>query len=287
MTFTMNKEFWSNALGYLSIFCWIVVLTPQLLQNYKRKSGNGLSWNFLIIWLLGDIFNLLGAGMQGLMFTMLLLAGWFIVSDVLLILQVFYYRKQPRCSSSVGKPCETSLLLPSAVHPSFEEEKHTSSNPPSFVLLTLFSLGALALLFFFTYAVWGHRSESSLGATIFAFQGGGLNHTDTHLFVIAQILGWVSTVLYIASRIPQILKNARERSCEGLSALMFLFMVLGDLTYCLSILLFSTEARYLALNLPWIAGSLGTLVFDFVILAQLYHFRHPISHTRLDPKSLC
>ncbi len=34
----------------------------------------------------------------------------------------------------------------------------------------------------------------------------------------AQILGYASAVAYLGARIPQIIKNARERSCEGMDA---------------------------------------------------------------------
>lgn len=47
----------------------------------------------------------------------------------------------------------------------------------------------------------------------------------------AEILGYASAVLYLGARIPQILKNWREQSCEGLSLLFFLLSLLGNLTY--------------------------------------------------------
>jgi uncharacterized protein with PQ loop repeat len=33
---------------------------PQLFANYKAKSADGLSMAFLIVWLLGDVTNLIG-----------------------------------------------------------------------------------------------------------------------------------------------------------------------------------------------------------------------------------
>lgn len=32
----------------------------------------------------------------------------------------------------------------------------------------------------------------------------------------AKVLGYLSAVLYLAARVPQIVKNAREGSCEGM-----------------------------------------------------------------------
>jgi uncharacterized protein with PQ loop repeat len=47
----------------------------------------------------------------------------------------------------------------------------------------------------------------------------------------ASILGYASAVFYLGARIPQIVKNQREKSCDGLSLLFFLLSVLGNLTY--------------------------------------------------------
>lgn len=47
----------------------------------------------------------------------------------------------------------------------------------------------------------------------------------------AQVLGYASAVCYLGARLPQIYKNWREQSCEGLSLLFFLLSLLGNLTY--------------------------------------------------------
>lgn len=47
----------------------------------------------------------------------------------------------------------------------------------------------------------------------------------------AQILGYVSAIAYLGARIPQIVKNWRDKSCEGLSLLFFLLSLVGNLTY--------------------------------------------------------
>jgi hypothetical protein len=47
----------------------------------------------------------------------------------------------------------------------------------------------------------------------------------------AQVLGYASAVCYLGARIPQIIKNQREKSCEGLSLLFFMLSLLGNATY--------------------------------------------------------
>lgn len=52
---------------------------------------------------------------------------------------------------------------------------------------------------------------------------------------IGQGLGWVMTVTYLGARVPQIFKNARRGTTQGLSLFMFVLLVMGSITYVLSI----------------------------------------------------
>lgn len=70
------------------------------------------------------------------------------------------------------------------------------------------------------------------------------------------------------ARIPQIVKNYTDKSCEGLALLFFLLSLMGNATYGASILCHSIEKDYLNTNLPWLIGSLGTMVEDAIIFIQ-------------------
>jgi len=50
------------------------------------------------------------------------------------------------------------------------------------------------------------------------------------------IISWLSTLLYLGSRIPQLVKNHNRRSTEGLSAGLFIAAFFGNLFYSSSIL---------------------------------------------------
>ena len=69
-----SAETISGITGSISIACWLVVFSPQIIENFRRRSGDGLSLSFLIIWLAGDVFNVLGAVLQHVLPTMLILA---------------------------------------------------------------------------------------------------------------------------------------------------------------------------------------------------------------------
>ena len=104
-----------------------------------------------------------------------------------------------------------------------------------------------------------------------SIEGGQPGASDQSIPVGAEILGYGSAIFYLGARIPQIIKNWRERSCEGLSLLFFLLSLLGILTYGGQILFHSLERQYIITNLPWLFGSLGTMAQDVIIFAQ-FHF---------------
>jgi hypothetical protein len=54
----------------------VVVYTPQVYKNFTLKSGEGLSVAFVVIWLVGDLCNLIGASRAGLLPTVIILAGY-------------------------------------------------------------------------------------------------------------------------------------------------------------------------------------------------------------------
>lgn len=75
----------------ISIACWVFVYSPQLIENFRRSSADGLSLAFLITWLLGDLSNVLGAILQGVLPTMTILAIYYVAADFVLLGQWFYY----------------------------------------------------------------------------------------------------------------------------------------------------------------------------------------------------
>lgn len=81
----------SGITGSISIACWIIVFAPQIYENFRRKSLEGLSLTFIILWLAGDVFNVLGAVLQGVLPTMVILAVYYTLADVVLLWQCLVY----------------------------------------------------------------------------------------------------------------------------------------------------------------------------------------------------
>jgi uncharacterized protein with PQ loop repeat len=74
--------------------------------------------------------------------------------------------------------------------------------------------------------------------------------SSTTYEIAGSVVGWFSTSMYIIGRLPQIYLNYQRKSTEGLSILMFLFSILGNVFYLLCILTFSIEPQYIASNMP-------------------------------------
>ena len=82
------------------------------------------------------------------------------------------------------------------------------------------------------------------------------------------VLGYISCVLYLTSRLSQIYKNAQRHSAEGLASSMFLCAVAANSFYGISVLLRSRSTEEMWSSLPWVVGSLGTVFLDVIILVQ-------------------
>ncbi|KAJ7109478.1 PQ loop repeat-domain-containing protein [Mycena epipterygia] len=82
----------SDLLGYSSIGCWLGAQFPQILENIRLKSCEGLALPFLANWFLGDASNLLGCILTNQLPFQTWLATYFVFVDILLVSQYFYYQ---------------------------------------------------------------------------------------------------------------------------------------------------------------------------------------------------
>jgi solute carrier family 66 (lysosomal lysine-arginine transporter), member 1 len=85
------NEALSGVFGSISLAAWIFLLVPQLIENYRQGSADGISLAFLLVWFIGDITNLAGALWAGLVPTVIALAVYFCFADLILITQCVYY----------------------------------------------------------------------------------------------------------------------------------------------------------------------------------------------------
>lgn len=83
--------FLSTLLGSLSILSWLFAQLPQIFKNYSLQTTSGLSIFFLIEWCLGDTTNLLGALLTRQATWQVIVAGYYVCVDVVLVSQYIWY----------------------------------------------------------------------------------------------------------------------------------------------------------------------------------------------------
>lgn len=47
-----------DLIGWVGSICFAICALPQALQSYQQKNSNGISWGFLLLWLVGEILTL-------------------------------------------------------------------------------------------------------------------------------------------------------------------------------------------------------------------------------------
>ncbi|KAK3679830.1 hypothetical protein LTR78_000206 [Recurvomyces mirabilis] len=289
--YTLDIEAISGICGSISIACWVVVFSPQIIENFRRSSAEGLSIEFIIIWLAGDVFNILGAVLQGVLPTMIILAIYYTFADIVLLGQCFYYRgftlrdpkPDPVANGNGNESASERTPLVQNGHASGHDERHvpnaadiernsraqsqssfrerfasldmnhmspavpmhpqpkdasdvqaiTPPKPRTWTQAILFNSTVILLVIAAGIAGY-YLSPSSPNEPKKTH-----DHTtpaddqeDSLQFSFwGQIFGYICAVLYLGSRIPQLLLNYRRKSTEGLNALFFLFACIGNLTY--------------------------------------------------------
>ncbi|KAL8645756.1 MAG: hypothetical protein Q9210_006532 [Variospora velana] len=262
---SLDVDALSGICGSVSIACWIVVFSPQVIENFRRGSADGLSLVFIVIWLLGDVFNIIGAVLQGVIPTMTILAVYYTFADVVLLGQCFYYHgftlsdAQPSSNEDTiaDEATEESPLLSdgnssgrsSSRSAVADAEPLASKHSISSLRTVLFNTTALILVCAAGVAGWAvsmgsarnkypHRGQDTSTTTILESEG-------VRFDLWGQVSGYLSAALYLGSRVPQLLLNYRRKSTEGVSMLFFLFACAGNLTYVLSIFAYEPECAKL------------------------------------------
>jgi uncharacterized protein with PQ loop repeat len=230
---------------------------PQLVENYKQGSAEGISLAFLVVWFIGDITNLIGSLWAGLVPTVTALAIYFCFADLILISQCLYYnfknaqksrRRSTRSTITVdgpeqpllGRRDSSNLGLPGShrrKNSATSSRRRRASSLPSIVERDVENQDETN--------AWVRNSLSIIGVCVVGASGWGIawatgvwqptplieDGTGEPIPMGAEILGYISAVCYLGARIPQIIKNQRDRSCEGLSLLFFILSLLGNATY--------------------------------------------------------
>ena len=163
------------AFGLSSTIIWMWAQIPQMYLNYKNKRTEGLSFAFLCLLIVGDLSNLLGITITHGLFTQRITSSWFLIQDFLVGVQYIYY----------------TYIRPHCYHQPTDNVKYDKNGNYNNII------PAIPLLLSVSQAASNTNSNSLKGP-----------YDPPMLY--GTILGWVSAVLYISSRFPQIIKNFKS-----------------------------------------------------------------------------
>lgn len=271
-----SQDIISVSLGYFSILCWLFAQVPQFYKNAALGTSESLSLVFLWNWLLGDVCNLVGCILTNQMRYQTYLASYFVMIDSSLLLQALYYRLFERLEYEeyvvVNVDCteETIMNQENGIETDSEESNQFQANEGTKLLTgTTTSYSA-----FIATGVWQFASSKTGNLVLLNAEG----HDSSYEF--GRTMAWTCTFLYLSSRLPQIYKNFKRQTCDGLAIGMFACAVCGNITYATSIILKAGDLEYLYGALPYLLGTAGTVVFDIIIFIQ--YLVYPSSAGMLD-----
>lgn len=261
----------SQGSGYLSLIIWLFAQLPQIIENHLNQSVAGINVWFLSSWIAGDMTNLVGCLLTGALPFQTLIASYYCFIDVVLSFQYYYYTH----IFPYHKTPHNLLQSPDMM-------RHNSASSPNFLILDrnnprrlvdkIVSAGLLATKVKKARAMPVSPTSSLVDAAeVF------ITYDD-----IGKLLAWICSFFYLLARVPQIITNYKNKATVGISPFLFLFAMLGNSFYTISISVdLWLEYRHqepgrfndVMNQVPFLIGSGGTVIFDFMILLQFWLYK--------------
>jgi len=192
-----NSDTISYILGLASLLTSMISLFPQIIKNFVWKSTSSLSIGLFIIWMVGDVSNLIGCLLTNQLATQLYLAIYYVTMDVIVISQYCYYEYlikiwKRRQQLSVNENV-----------PLVNEKTRLFSHPwPSLLILLVLVVMSHPNMVTEAMSLCNSQSDASNGEIE---------------YIVGLVSSWISCMCYIVAYVPQILKNYKRKSVKGLS----------------------------------------------------------------------
>ncbi|OHT14687.1 PQ loop repeat family protein [Tritrichomonas foetus] len=265
-------EITSFSFGLFADVIRVICAFPQLISNYKTKDVSGISpFLFGLIWA-GSCLTMFGVVFNHGSFTQILTGIIDLFFDSALFFQFIYYQyiynnvKCRRFKFNEIKNIENfeSDETNSKTTSNDEDDNgnemddinemdgnEVDNNIPKFVDSSKSSTTGLML--------------NALIAS-----GSAFNWADPYQGreLVGTIFGWIGTFIFIGSRIPQVVKNFKQKQVKDLSLTFVILMVASNLSYVASVLFRSKNLVYIWMQVPYLTGSFVPMLFDVITLIQ-------------------
>ncbi|XXQ37848.1 PQ loop repeat [Plasmodiophora brassicae] len=256
-------EYVPSMLGVLSILAWMTAGLPQYWRNYRNKHCESLSAAFIVVRAVADISNFISSVLLQQPLTMVVLGGYFLFDDAVMLSQMYYYNRvyPKRYGARTSATRKAAVAL-------FGVALFTTGTLSSFTSTTVPSSAASRTLLQDNKVLCVPEENLAFWVTT----------TGT-------VLAWLGNALFFFARIPQVVKNYQEKRCDDLSPAMFMLFVAANTTYGLRIIVDAVIeqaapvvtdnfwAEFCVKKLPYLLGSIGTLAFDVLIIVQSRMYR--------------
>jgi uncharacterized protein with PQ loop repeat len=261
--------FW---VGVASLMLWIVLAIPQVIENFKNKKADGISIYLLLLWLFGDTCNLAGTILSRATPLMKIIAGYYIIYDVVLLSQLLYYGYCAYCDLHREGYYRNGYFYGGQRDGEQGEHQYGPRRHDSFwadwfcILFMIYLFTAMSAAD--CASVTGEGSSQVASETAGFWGQVFVDARQTIGFSLGVVMG----VCEIAALIAQICLNSSRKSCKGVSVLMFILLFFALVTYNASVLLQSTGWVYIVQKSPWIISYAVGAVMDLFIIAQYYYY---------------
>ncbi|QLQ80720.1 hypothetical protein HG537_0E00730 [Torulaspora globosa] len=260
----------SDINGSISFFCSFISLFPQILETFRDKTVEGLSPYFLLAWVAGDITTLSGAILTDQLMFQVAMALYFLINDLFICGQYYYYgilyRNSLATTGHESKPHVDSV--PAESHPGLAGSGSRKGSAIARALAVASALGTSEA--FPIKPVLSSLARRDLDDLPVPTPGNGSASS------LGRALAWIGAACYVGARIPQLWKNYKRKSTDGISPFLFGTTLLSNVTYNLNVLtscgfIGSSDRRSFLLNaLPFLLGASVTILFDLVYFYQHY-----------------
>lgn len=244
------RDKWSFGVGMVSNLMWIISSSPQIYQNCKTRRVDGQSPFLFSFLLLGNVLSLIGVIITHGLLTQIITSILYCLLDGIMYAQFIYYRyiKKTHLQDQNIKelPSEPVDEMGDPIQneefpgPDFDNKRQTEV------------LGLAALV-----------SGASATDWISPYQKDQL---------VGTLFGWAGGAIYLSSRIPQMMKNFKNRKVIDLSPVYVAFTIFGNLTYVLSVFIRDFSSNYLWKQAPFIFGAVGPMSCDVIFTIQMCVF---------------